>query len=404
METGTWILAGLLLVCIVLLAVLLVRDSQSRKKDPSEKLAILSDRLSQNSASVSAEFERSRREQTLFQSQLRQETREALDNLAGQMQALRADNFEQMRHMQEGNERKLDQMRQTVDEKLTATLGSRLDASFKTVSMQLESVYKSLGEMKELSGGVTENVSALNRVLTNVKARGTWAEIQLRSILDQTIPGMYVENYAPDALSRERVEFAVRIPSSEGETAYLPIDSKFPMEDYVRYCDYAESGNAQAAASARKALETVVWNEAKTVSKYIHVPQTTPFAILYLATEGLYAEILSSKNGIAERAQRELNVMLAGPSTITALLNSLSMGFRAVAVNEKANEVRKLLAAAKQQYEKFGDVLQKARKKIDEAGRSLDEAQDRNRIIAGKLKGVEAMDSNEANTVLGILE
>ena len=404
MQTETILLLALSLLSVFLLAVLLVQNAKRGKSDAAEQLAVLSDRLSQNSASVSAEFERNRREQALFQSELRRETREALDTMTRQMQALRADNFEQMRAMQEGNERKLDQMRQTVDEKLTATLGSRLDASFKTVSMQLESVYKSLGEMKELSGGVTENVTALNRVLTNVKARGTWAEVQLRSILDQTIPGMYVENYAPDALSRERVEFAVRIPSSEGETAYLPIDSKFPMEDYVRYCEYAESGNAAAAAAARKALETVVWNEAKTVCKYIHVPQTTPFAILYLATEGLYAEILSSKNGIGERIQRELNVMLAGPSTVTALLNSLSMGFRAVAVNEKANEVRKLLAAAKQQYDKFGDVLQKARKKIDEAGRSLDEAQDRNRIIAGKLKGVEAMDSDEANTVLGIME
>lgn len=404
LGTETILLLALSLLSVFLLAVLLVQNAKKGKSDATEQLAVLSDRLSQNSASVSAEFERNRREQMLFQSQLRQETREALDTMTQQMQALRADNFEQMRAMQEGNERKLDQMRQTVDEKLTATLGSRLDASFKTVSMQLENVYKSLGEMKELSGGVTENVTALNRVLTNVKARGTWAEIQLRAILDQTIPGMYVENYAPDALSRERVEFAVRIPSAQGETVYLPVDSKFPMEDYVRYCEYAESGNTAAALAARKALETVVWNEAKTVSKYIHVPQTTPFAILYLATEGLYAEILCSKNGIGERIQRELNVMLAGPSTVTALLNSLSMGFRAVAVNEKANEVRKLLAAAKQQYEKFGDVLQKARKKIDEAGRSLDEAQDRNRIIAGKLKGVEALDSDEANTVLGILE
>jgi DNA recombination protein RmuC len=402
MDLLLWIAVALGGICVVLLAVLLWQGAQIRRTntDPSEKLAVLADRLSQIGASVSAEFERSRREQSLFQEQQRRETREELDAMAKQIERLRADNFEQMQRMQESNEKKLDEMRKTVDEKLTETLGTRLDASFKTVSHQLESVYKSLGEMKELSTGVTDNVTALNRVLTNVKARGTWAEVQLRSVLDQTIPGMFVENYAPDPLAKDRVEFAVRIPSTQGSEAYLPIDSKFPMEDYVRFCHFVESGDAQAAAAARKALETVVLHEARTVAKYIRVPQTTPFAILYLATEGLYAEILSSRSGIAERVQRECGVLLAGPSTITALLNSLALGFRAVAVNEKANEVRMLLAAARQQYDKFGDVLQKARKKIDEAGRSLDEAQDRNRIIAGKLKNVETIGDEQAEALL----
>ena len=402
MDLLLWVAAALAGICAVLLLVLLLQVAQLRRThaDPSEKLAVLADRLSQTGASVSAEFERSRREQALFQEQLRRQTGEELDAMAKQIERLRADNYEQMHRMQESNEKKLDEMRRTVDEKLTETLGTRLDASFRTVSRQLESVYKSLGEMKELSTGVTDNVTALNRVLTNVKARGTWAEVQLRAVLDQTIPGMYVENYAPDPLAKDRVEFAVRIPSTQGSEAMLPIDSKFPMEDYVRYCHYAESGDAQAAAAARKALETVVLHEARTVAKYIQVPQTTPFAILYLATEGLYAEILSSRSGLAERIQRECGVLLAGPSTITALLNSLALGFRAVAVNEKANEVRLLLAAARQQYDKFGDVLQKARKKIDEAGRSLDEAQDRNRIIAGKLKNVETIGDEQAEALL----
>ena len=403
MDLLLWVAAALAGICAVLLLVLLLQVAQLRRThaDPSEKLAVLADRLSQTGASVSAEFERSRREQALFQEQLRRQTGEELDAMAKQIERLRADNYEQMHRMQESNEKKLDEMRRTVDEKLTETLGTRLDASFRTVSRQLESVYKSLGEMKELSTGVTDNVTALNRVLTNVKARGTWAEVQLRAVLDQTIPGMYVENYAPDPLGRDRVEFAVRIPSTQGTEAFLPIDSKFPMEDYVRYCQYAESGDAQAAAAARQALETVVLHEARTVAKYIQVPQTTPFAILYLATEGLYAEILSSRSGLAERIQRECGVLLAGPSTITALLNSLALGFRAVAVNEKANEVRLLLAAARQQYDKFGDVLQKARKKIDEAGRSLDEAQDRNRIIAGKLRSVETIGDEQADALLG---
>lgn len=402
MEFLQWITAALAGLSVALLIVLLsvVRDRRREHGDPSEKLAVLADRLSQTSASVSMEFERSRREQALFQEQMRRQTSEELGAMARQIEGLRADNYEQMQRMLASNEKKLDEMRRTVDEKLTETLGTRLDASFRTVSRQLESVYKSLGEMKELSTGVTDNVTALNRVLTNVKARGTWAEVQLRSVLEQTIPGMFVENYAPDPLGRDRVEFAVRIPSTQGTEAFLPIDSKFPMEDYVRYCQYAESGDAQAAAAARKALETVVLHEARTVAKYIRVPETTPFAILYLATEGLYAEILSSRSGVAERIQRECGVLLAGPSTITALLNSLALGFRAVAVNEKANEVRLLLAAARQQYDKFGDVLQKARKKIDEAGRSLDEAQDRNRIIAGKLKNVETIGDEQADAIL----
>ena len=307
--------------------------------------------------------------------------------------------------MQDSNEKKLDQMRETVDEKLTATLSTRLDSSFKTVSEQLENVYKSLGEMKELSTGVTTNVTALNRVLTNVKARGTWAEIQLEGILDQTIPNMYVKNYAAVPGSRDLVEFAVKIPSSDDSSkiTYLPIDSKFPMEDYKRVCEAADNADAVALAAARKALYDRVLTEAKTIKKYINVPSTTPFAIMYLATEGLYAEITSSSSDILDKIQRE-NIMVAGPTTIIALLNTLSMGFKAVAINEKANEVSQLLAVTKAQYEKFGTVLEKARKKIDEAGKSLDEAQDRNRIIQKKLKNIEEIDTAAAEDYLGIGE
>ncbi len=304
--------------------------------------------------------------------------------------------------LQESNEKKLEEMRATVDEKLTSTLTTRLNSSFKTVSEQLENVYKSLGEMKELSKGVTNNVTSLNRVLTNVKARGTWAEVQLESLLDQTIPGMYVKNYSPKT-NGERVEFAVKIPSGEkrDEAVYLPIDSKFPMEDYVRLCNAAESCDPELLKAARKALEDRVLAEAKDVKKYIAPPKTTPFAILYLATEGLYAEIISSKNGIVEKMQAE-NIMIAGPATITALLNSLAMGFKAIAINEKADEVRTLLSVAKSQYNTFGTVLEKAKRKIDEAGKTLDEAQKRNDIIQKKLKGVEMIDGSEAEDLLGL--
>ena len=295
---------------------------------------------------------------------------------------------EAVEKLRDSNEKKLEQMRLTVDEKLTVTLNERLDSSFKSVSEQLSNVYKSLGEMKELSGGVT----ALNRVFSNVKTRGNWAETQLENILDQIIPGMYVKNYSPEG-GRDVVEFAVMIPDSEGgATAYLPIDSKFPMEDYLRLCDAADAADPDGVRAARKALEARVLAEAKEVRKYICPPETTPFAILYLATDSLYAEMISSKENIADRLHSEFAVMLAGPSTITALLSSLAMGFRTVALNRRANEVMELLSVAKAQYDKFTLALDKARKKIDEAGQSLDDAQKRNGIIVKKLKDVESVD------------
>lgn len=302
--------------------------------------------------------------------------------------------------MQLSNEKKLDEMRVIVDEKLTSTLTTRLDSSFRSVSEQLSNVYRSLGEMKELSTGVT----ALNRIFTNVKTRGNWAEAQLEGILDQIIPGMYVKNYRSDE-KRDVVEFAVIIPDSESEKkTYLPIDSKFPMEDYLRLCDAADSGDAEAVKLAKKALEARVLSEGKSISKYINPPHTTPFAVMYLATDSLYAEVISSKENIADRLHDEFGVLLAGPSTITALLSSLAMGFRTVALNQKANEVMDLLAAAKLQYDKFGLALEKARRKLDEASSSIDDAQKRNAIIVKKLKGVESIGADTADSVLGIEE
>ncbi len=425
------VIISLLLINLIGLVILLIKQSKNKN---SNKFDELSADLTQK---MNNEFERSRRENGANERELRKEISDSLGVMNTKIEQLRLDNSDRQLKMEqaimknltdirdrseeqserqnkkmsdavdkmrESNEKKLEEMRQTVDEKLTATLSTRLDSSFKTVSERLESVYKSLGEMKELSTGVTDNVTALNRVLTNVKARGTWAEVQLGSILDQTLPGMYETNFVCVPGTQDRVEFAVRIPSDEGKITYLPIDSKFPMEDYVRLCAAADEGNAEALTAARKALETRVQNEAKTVAKYINVPLTTPFAILYLATEGLYAEISSSRNGVAEKIRTDYNVMLAGPSTITALLNSLSLGFRAVAINEKANEVRTLLAAAKQQYDKFGGLIDKARKKIDEAGKTLDEADHRNKIIQKKLSSVEAIDGDNADNILGINE
>lgn len=346
------------------------------------------------------------------------ERRAQIERLEAAVQTLREDNYRQqvkllelvqnqsdsqtrrlgafMAEMQKSNEQKLDQMRQTVDEKLTGTLNTRLNASFQTVSQQLESVYKSLGEMQKLSSGVTESVNGLNRVLTNVKSRGTWAEVQLGNILDQTVPGMYDTNVATNPKYNGRVEFAVRIPAADGSGhAWLPIDSKFPMEDYARLTAAAQAGDQQGMESAQKALEQRVRDEAKLVRQYISAPETTPFAVLYLATEGLYAQILGSRSGLAEKLQQQ-GILLAGPTTVTALLNALAMGFRTLAINRKATEVWQVLGAAKMQYEKFGDLLQKARKKVDEAGKVLDEADHRNDIIQKHLRRVETLDDPTA--------
>lgn len=307
-----------------------------------------------------------------------------------------------LERMQQNNEKKLEQMRKTVDEKLDETLTQRLNSSFETVSKQLKDVYKSLGEMKELSSNITDSVGSLNRVLTNVKARGTWAEVQLQNILDQTIANMYETNVQTNPNYNGRVEFAVKIPNGDNdEFAYLPIDSKFPMEDYARLAAASEAGDVDALAQAKKALEVRVKDEAKLIKQYVCPPNTTPFAIMYLATEGLYAQIISSKTGIAEALQAQ-GIMVAGPSTVTALLNSLAMGFKTVAINKKANEVYKVLGAAKAQYDKFGIVLAKARKKVEEAGKTLEDAESRNRIIQKNLKSVESLSADKADQILGL--
>ena len=350
------------------------------------------------------------------------QTGDKLDSLSDKMHTLTESNYQQqiklmetlgensdkqtekiaqaLSSMQESNEKKLEEMRSTVDEKLTETLNKRINASFETVSKQLENVYRSLGEMMNMSKDLTQNVGGLNRVLTNVKSRGTWAEVQLGNILDQTIPGMYDTNVKTNPQYNGQVEFAVKIPSGDDSgITWLPIDSKFPMEDYARLSAAAEEGNPEQLEAARKALETTVKAEGKMITKYISVPETTSFAIMYLATEGLYAEIMSSKSGIAEKLQ-ESGIMIAGPSTITALLNSLAMGFKSIAINKKANEVFQVLGAAKAQYEKFGEQLATAKRRIESAGAALDEVDKRNELIKKRLKGIEALDAVEANQLL----
>ena len=414
----------LLIVSVIMSALSVILVAGVLKNSKNQSNDSLEQRIDIMNKNFGDEFHRIRVENQNANKEIREDVKKSLDDMSGRIDNMNKGNFEHrekviqmlvdqgdkqnkalegsITKMQESNEKKLEEMRVTVDEKLTATLTTRLNSSFKTVSDQLENLYKSLGEMQKLSTGVTENVTALNRVLTNVKARGTWAEVQLEGILNQTIPNMFEKNVATVPNSLDRVEFAIRIPSSEkdGNDILLPVDSKFPMEDYVRLCDAADRADAEAVKIARKELENRVLGEAKSIAKYIHVPNTTPFAIMYLATEGLYAEIASSRTGLPEKIQNDYNVMIAGPSTITALLNSLSMGFKTIAINEKANEVREILGAAKAQYEKFGDLLAKSKKKVDEAGKTLEDAERKNLFIQRKLKNIESIDTVSADKLL----
>lgn len=433
METATLIISSVILVISVICFVIVFR--MLKKIENTKHDSETQRKMDELKESVYNEFSRNRSEQNQAALVQRRELEAKIAEINSSLEKLNSTNQEQLvkilrevsvglstirdknaeiadrqslkietalDKIRESNEKKLEEMRTVVDEKMTATLTQRLDSSFKTVSDQLENLYKALGEMKEMSGGITEHVSSLNRVLSNVKARGTWAEVQLQNILDQTIPGMYVENYAPSSRSKDRVEFAIKIPSGEknSEITYLPLDSKFPMEDYVRLCDATDRADVEAVKAARKALEERVISEARSIKKYINVPKTTPFAIMYLASEGLYAEIASSSNAIPERLQTEFNVMVAGPSTITALLNSLSLGFRIAAINEKAAEVRKILSAVKTQYDKFAVILDKAKKKIDDAGKTLDEAKRKTDFIQSKLRTIEVLDTDEADQIL----
>lgn len=390
-----YILIGLCAVIIILLVILIMKRP---KQDNNTE--IISKQLEFNA-------KQSYDQMNYLSSQMKRLTDKNYEQQIKLIETLNANTDKQTRatgeaiaSMQKSNEEKLEQMRKTVDEKLSETLNQRLNASFKTVSEQLSNVYKSLGEMKELSAGVTDNVKGLNRVLTNVKSRGTWAEVQLGNILDQTIPNMYETNVQTNPKYNGRVEFAIKIPNNEdGSITYLPLDSKFPMEDYARLSAAAEAGDLESLERAKKALEARIKDEAKLIKQYISSPETTPFAIMYLATEGLYAEITASKSGVAEKLQAE-GIMIAGPSTITALLNSLAMGFRTMAINEKANEVWKTLGVAKKQYAMFGDLLAKARKKVEEAGKALDDANHRNDVIQKHLRKVETLNLPEDSELI----
>ena len=321
------------------------------------------------------------------------------ETLAEQLRLLSDANERRLIALQEGNEKKLEQMRATVDEKLHATLEQRLGESFKQVADRLEQVHKGLGEMQTLA----RDVGSLNRVLTNVKTRGIFGEVQLAGLLEQVFTAeQYATNVATVPGSNDRVEFAVRLPGQrdDGLPLWLPIDAKFPREDYERLLDAHERADAPGVEAAAKAIEARLRLEARSIrDKYVAPPHTTDFAILFVPTEGLYAEALR-RPGLLESLQREFKVMLAGPTTLLATLTSLQMGFRTLALEKRSAEVWEVLGAVKTEFGKFGDVLAKTRKKLEEATNTIDQAQTRTNVMTRALKAVEALPETRALELL----
>ena len=384
-----YVFLGLGLICLLLLVLILLKLSKGSVDSLGEALRRVEQAQAVTSTRLDGLDSRSNQLNALVDSRLAQfsaDNEKLTKTVEGKLSEIRTD-----------NEKRLEQMRQTVEEKLQSTLENRLSKSFSSVGEQLEKVYIQLGEMQTLAQGVGN----LEKVLTNVKARGMWGELQAERILQEILlPEQYLKNVATKRSSRDPVEFAVRLPgASEGEYVLLPIDSKFPREDYEKLCDATQSSDIELVKALRKALERRILDEARNIrEKYIDVPYTTDFAIMFLPIEGLYAEILSIP-GLQERIQHEFHVMISGPATLASLLNSLQMGFRTLAIEKKSSEVWHVLGEVKTEYAKFGDVLGAVRKKLQYATTEIDNAFIRHRAMGRKLRDVEAIESDVGEDV-----
>ena len=337
---------------------------------------------------------------TRFADGMQQALASLTESNAQRLLEVRATLEAKIRDLQTDNGARLEEMRKTVDEKLHATLEARLSASFQQVLERLERVHQGLGEMQQLAIGVGD----LKRVLTNVKTRGTWGEVQLEMLLEQVLTiDQYAKNVETIPGSGARVEFALRLPGTVegGPPVWMPIDAKFPKEQYERLVECAERADADGVATAGRELERAVRGEAKTIAeKYLAPPHTTEFAILFLPTEGLYAEVMR-RPGLADELQRVHRVSIAGPSTLSALLNSLQMGFRTLALEKRSSEVWQVLGAVKTEFSKFGDVLTQTKLALERAAKNIESAEVRSRQMARKLKSVEALPSDAAQLLLG---
>lgn len=326
---------------------------------------------------------------------------EVIEKNDGKMEKVRETIEKRLESIQKDNGEKLEKMRETVDEKLHATLEKRLGESFKQVSDRLDQVHKGLGEMQTLATGVGD----LKKVLQNVKTRGTWGEVQLGSLLDQFMtPEQYEKNVATKKGSNDRVEFAIKIPSRDEKVKnlWLPIDAKFPLEDFQSLIDAEEKSDVVLVDKLSKALEVRIKSEAKDIKeKYLDPPYTTDFGILFLPIESLYAEVLR-RPGLADTLQRDYKVIITGPTTIAAILNSLQMGFRTLAIEKRSSEVWEVLATVKKEFVTFGDILDKTHKKLEEAASTIEKASSKSRTIERKLGKVQELPSSEPVEVLPI--
>ena len=360
----------------------LLQAMEERSRDEALRLSQLSARLDAFGDSQEARLHR-----------ISSALDEKLTQNEGRIERMRETLSQSVTKLQEDNAKKLEEMRLTVDEKLHATLDKRLNESFSLVNERLEQVYKGLGEMQTLASGVGD----LKKVLTNVKTRGVWGEMQLGALLSQILsPGQYDENVAVVPASSQRVEFAVKLPGQGEGTVYLPIDSKFPIEDYERLLAAYDIGDPAVISAASGALQTALKIEARRIAeKYIAPPYTTDFAVMFLPIEGLYAEALRAR-GLAEELQEKLRIVIAGPTTLSALLTSLQVGFRTLAIEKRTDEVWKLLSAVKTDFGKFGDLLEATEKKLQAAAQSIETARGKTRTIQRRLRQVEGLESGNA--------
>lgn len=406
-EAGLVLAVAMLGACAALLVVLVIRTRGGAEQTSEKVVSELSSRfeaiqqMQHNSErNVREELARNREEFSKGTHQLREEVGNNIRGMSEGVQKNLKDvqdtMYLQLQAMRGENEKKLEQMRTTVDEKLQGTLEKRLGEAFKQVSERLDSVHKGLGEMQTLAVGVGD----LKKVLSNVKSRGTYGEGQLETLLDQTLaPTQWQKQLQVKRNSQERVDFGVRLPGaegSEGDPVWLPLDSKFPQEDYMRLLDAQERAAADEVLAAGNALEKTVLTQARSIrDKYVNPPTTTDFAVMFLPAEGLYAEVLR-RPGLAERLQRDCRVTLAGPTTILALLNSLQMGFRTLAIQKRSSEVWKVLGAVKTEFLKFGEILDSVEKKLEQATKTITTAKSKTRNIEKKLGKVEELPEVDA--------
>lgn len=407
-----WIAVGIGFINALLLVVVLRRSGSDNREEAQLQAQAQALALQQSMLNVQEKLERVERELRFEITESsrggRQELTQTLASFQQSqvqqlslMQTTISDTLnQQLQQLQKSNADKLDEMRRTVDEKLQTTLEKRLSESFKQVAERLEQVHNGLGQMQKLADGV----GSLQRVLTNVKTRGMFGEVQLEALLEQVLT---VEQYAKQVetkpRSNQRVDFAIRFPGrggADGEPVWLPIDAKFPREDYERLLDAHDRADAVAAELSAKALETRIRTEAKSIAEsYLAPPHTTDFAILFLPIEGLYAEVLR-RPGLMDSLQRDYRVTLAGPTTLLAMLNSLHMGFRTLALEQQASEVWKVLGAVKTEFERYGDWVEKVREQVQKAADTLDRADTRSRQMRRALKNVEALPEAEAQALL----